>query len=582
MWKTRDFTRSVCRLRVGSVKQKISVSGAKMYLTSIKLVKRNILSAALVSIVSFAAPVSAQVASSDNLVVQPTEQAQFVTALQAALSNGGHDLDKIAKFYAERSHRPLWADGNPKTMLALITAIERTPDHGMVASRYNLAALEALWMAADSPEGLAALEVAAAQSFVQFAKELTSGVLDPKTIHEEMNATRKLPKTATVLENVAAATDMAAHYKSLQPSSPEYAQMLALKVELEALISSGGWGPIVPTGPTLRPGQSNERVAALRIRLNERGYDLADVTSRAFTDDLDAAVKAFQIDFGLNSDGLVGSQTLASINAQPDVRLKQVVVNLERMRWMNYKLGERHIYVNIPDYRASVMDDGEVTLSFRVVVGTDEHQTAEFSDSMTHIIANPTWHVPYSIASEEYLPELLRDPTVLQRNNIKMLISGSGQEVDSTLIDYSHFTEENFPFDLKQLPSPNNALGLVKFMFPNKYNIYLHDTPSKSLFSKDGRAFSHGCVRVQKPMEFAYTLLSKQEVNSKAVFNGALDTGEETQIDLVSPVPVHIVYRTAWVDNSGEPQYRHDIYGRDVLVFDALVNAGVTLPVLER
>ena len=553
-----------------------------MYLTSNKFTKRNILSAVLVSIVSISAPVFAQEASSDSAVVQPTEQARFVAALQTAFSDGGQELDKIATFYEERSHRPLWADGNPKTMLALITAIEQAPDHGMVASRYNLAELEALWMTANTPEGLAALEVAAAQSFVQFAKELTSGILDPKEIHEEMNATRRVPKTATVLENVAAATDMAAFYKSLQPASPEYAQMLALKVELESLISADGWGPVVPTGPTLRPGQSNDRVAALRVRLNERGYDLTDVTSKTFTRDLVAAVKAFQIDFGLNSDGLVGKQTLASINAQPDVRLKQVVVNLERMRWMNYKLGDRHIYVNIPDYRASVMDSGKSTLSFRVVVGTDEHQTAEFSDSMTHMIANPTWHVPYSIASEEYLPQLQTDPLVLQRNNIKMLISGSGQEVDSTRIDYSNFTEENFPFDLKQLPSSSNALGLVKFMFPNKYNIYLHDTPSKSLFSKDGRAFSHGCVRVQKPMEFAYTLLSRQETDPKAVFNDALMSGEETQIDLVSPVPVHIVYRTAWVDNSGEAQYRHDIYGRDILVFDALVNAGVTLPVLER
>ena len=553
-----------------------------MYISSNKFIKRNLLSVALISLVSISAPAFAQVASTDSLVVQPTEQAQFVTALQLALSNGGHDLDKIAAFYVDRSHQPLWADGNPKTMLALITAIERAPDHGMVASRYNIAELEALWMAADTPKGLAALEVAAAQSYVRFAKELTSGVLNPKEIHEEMNATRKVPKTATVLENLAAATDMAAFYKSLQPSSPEYVQMLALKVELEALISSEGWGPVVPTGPTLRPGQSNERVAALRVRLSQRGYELDDVTSPAFSDDLFAAIKAFQIDFGLNSDGLVGRQTLASINAQPDVRLKQVVVNLERMRWMNYELGGRHIYVNIPDYRASVMDSDEATLSFRVVVGTDEHQTAEFSDSMTHLIVNPTWHVPYSIASEEYLPQLQTDPLVLQRNNIQMLISGSGQEVDSTRIDYSNFTEDNFPFDLKQRPSSSNALGLVKFMFPNKYNIYLHDTPSKSLFSKDGRAFSHGCVRVQKPMEFAYTLLSLQETDPQTVFNRALDTGEETQMDLVSPVPVHIVYRTAWVDNSGEAQYRHDIYGRDVLVFDALVNAGVTLPVLER
>lgn len=258
-----------------------------------------------------------------------------------------------------------------------------------------------------------------------------------------------------------------------------------------------------------------------------------------------------------------------------------MIVNLERVRWMNRDLGSRHIYVNIPDFKASVMDDAKPTLSFRVVVGTDENQTAEFSDTMTHLIANPTWHVPYSIASEEYLPQLLTDPLILQRNNIKMLVRGSGQVVDSSMIDYTMFTEETFPFILQQQPSASNALGRVKFMFPNKYNIYLHDTPAKSLFARDARAFSHGCVRVQKPMEFAYTLLSLQESDPQTVFHEALDTGEETQIDLVSPVPVHIVYRTVWIDHTGEVQYRHDVYGRDVMVYDALVIAGVSLPALE-
>jgi len=554
-----------------------------MYQISNNTAKRSLLSALTLSLIGFAGPVFAQTAATTTEieVVELTPAQRYESALQSLLADGGNQLADFASFYVENGYQPIWADGSSAAMLALLTAIEQAPAHGLAVSRYNVAELEALWVGAKTPEDLAALEAAAAQSYVKFAKEISSGMLDPRAIHKEMNATQIVPETSALLASVASATNMAAYYKTLQPSSPEYAQMLELKQELEALVSSEGWGPLVPTGTTLRPGQSGDRVVALRVRLSQRGYDVADTTSPVFDDVVVEAVKVFQKDFGLNADGLVGPQTLSSINAQPDGRLKQVLVNLERLRWMNYELGERHIYVNIPDFMASVMDNGSPTLSFRVVVGTGKNQTAEFSDTMTHMIANPTWHVPYSIASEEYLPQLRADPTVLQRSNIKMLVRGSGQIVDSTAIDYTQFTEDNFPFVLQQRPSSRNALGLVKFMFPNRFNIYLHDTPSKSLFARDARAFSHGCVRVQKPMEFAYTLLSLQEADPEAAFQRVLNTGKETQIDLVSPVPVHIVYRTVWIDSDGQPQYRHDVYNRDKMVFDALVAAGVTLTTVE-
>lgn len=541
---------------------------------------RNIFIAISITALGVSAPVFAQETTTET-VVELTSEERFAATLQGVFAQGGRNLADFGSFYAARDNQPIWADGNPKTMLALLTAIEQAPDHGMALGRYNLATLETLWMTGNTPEDLAALEAAAAQSYVQFAKEISSGILNPRSIDGEMNATRYVPETADTLSDVAATGNMAAHYKALQPSSAEYAQLLDLKKELEALISSEGWGPLVPTGRTLRPGNTGDRVAALRVRLNQRGYTLDDLTSRTYDDALIEAVKQFQTDFGLNADGLVGPQTLSSINAQPDGRLKQVIVNLERIRWMNYDLGSRHIYVNIPDFMASVMDYGVPTLSFRVVVGTGKNQTAEFSDTMTHLIANPTWNVPYSIASKEYLPKLRADPTILTRENILMSVRGSGQIVDPSAIDFSYFDEDNFPFFLQQQSGGGNALGRVKFMFPNKFNIYLHDTPSKSLFSRDARAFSHGCVRVQKPMEFAYTLLSLQEDNPEAAFKRALNSGKETQIDLASPVPVHIVYRTVWIDDAGEVQYRHDVYGRDVMVFDALMNAGVTLPALE-
>jgi len=551
-----------------------------MYHFSNCFIPRNILAAIFITALGTTTPVFAQDTATET-VVELTSEGRFATTLQGIFADGGRDLADFASFYATRGNQPIWADGNSTSMLALITAIEQAPNHGMALGRYNLNELETLWIGGNTPEDLAALEAAAAQSYVLFAKEISSGVLDPKSIDKQMNATRFVPETADLLANVAGAKNMASHYKTLAPSSDEYARLLELKKELEALISSEGWGPLVPTGRTLRPGNTSDRVATLRVRLNQRGYTLDDKTSLNYDDALMEAVKLFQSDFGLNADGLVGPQTMSSINAQPDGRLKQVIVNLERIRWMNYDLGARHIYVNIPDFTASVMDYGVPTLSFRVVVGTGKNQTAEFSDSMTHMIANPKWNVPYSIASQEYLPKLRADPTILARENIQMSVRGSGQIVDPSAIDFSYFNEANFPFFLQQQSGGGNALGRVKFMFPNRFNIYLHDTPSKSLFSRDARAFSHGCVRVQKPMEFAYTLLSLQEDDPEAAFQRALNTRKETQINLATPVPVHIVYRTVWIDQAGEVQYRHDVYNRDSMVFDALVNAGVSLPALQ-
>ena len=504
-----------------------------------------------------------------------TYEEQLAQAVKDAMATAGQDF---VDFYATRDFRPVWATAGNKTLLQLLTFIESAPDHALPLARYNTGAIEAAWNGSSAPADVAALELAAAQSYVQFAKDLHAGMLNPRSINKEMNAEWRVPETATVLAAVADAADKGAVYKTLQPSSYEYPLMMAELKRLEQIVADSSEGKLVPSGRTLRPGQSNDRVVVLRARLQELGYDVPDMGSPAYDDGIIAAVKAFQADAGLNTDGLVGPKTLAAINAGPKQHLKQVAVNLERLRWMNFDLGKRHIYVNIPDYMATVVDEGKPTLSFRVVVGRRSHQTAEFSDVMTHMVANPSWNVPMSIASKEYLPKLQADPTTLARQGIQMRVRGTGEVVDSTMVDYTQYSTGNFPFVLKQTPGRHNALGRVKFMFPNKYNIYLHDTPSRSLFNRDARAYSHGCVRVQKPMDLAYTLLSLQEDDPKSYFDSILATRRETQIDLAEPIPVHIVYRTAWFDKDGKINYRADIYGRDKLVFKALTKAGVTIP----
>ncbi|TMV55758.1 murein L,D-transpeptidase, partial [Thioclava sp. BHET1] len=239
-------------------------------------------------------------------------------------------------------------------------------------------------------------------------------------------------------------------------------------------------------------------------------------------------------------------------------------------------LGKRYVWVNLADYSAEVIDDGDVTFKTRAVVGRAGPDTSspEFSDNIEYMVVNPSWYVPRSIVVKEYLPAMQRNPNADPQ---LQLIDASGRVVDRSTVDFTQYNAHSFPYALKQPPSDGNALGLVKFMFPNRYNIYLHDTPSKSLFERQTRDFSHGCIRLQKPFDMAYTLLAPQSSDPKATFQTALHSGKQDTIMLHQKVPVHLVYFTAFVSRSGRLEYRRDVYGRDAEIFDALSKAGVVL-----
>ena len=243
-------------------------------------------------------------------------------------------------------------------------------------------------------------------------------------------------------------------------------------------------------------------------------------------------------------------------------------------------LGKRHVWANITEFHARIVDDGKITFQTRSVVGknTSDRRTPEFSDVMEHMVINPTWNVPRSIATKEYLPLLQENPYAV--GNLR-LVDARGRTVSRDGIDFSQFNEVNFPFDMKEPPNRGNALGLVKFMFPNRYNIYLHDTPAKRLFGRETRAFSHGCVRLNDPFDFAYALLKKQTRSPEAFFQERLSTGRETVVELEKHVPVHIVYRTAFTQAKGNVQFRRDVYGRDAKIWRALENAGVSLRAVQ-
>ncbi len=338
-----------------------------------------------------------------------------------------------------------------------------------------------------------------------------------------------------------------------------------------------------PTDPTIHPGESSARVADLRGRLARLGYvqPSDEVVGLDYDDGLQQAVERFQRDNGLNDDGVIGSLTLDAINAPIEHRLAQVMVNLERMRWTNTDPGPRYLLVNIPDFTVTLFDGGAATWSSKVVVGkTHVTETPEFSGVVRTMVVNPTWHIPDSIAIRDYLPKLQRDPMVLKRQNIRLLTRG-GTEINPKLVDFTQYTPENFPFRIKQRPSDDNALGEVKFLFPNEFSVYMHDTPHRELFARDVRAFSNGCIRLQKPVELAHIVLTGQVPDPAATYDQLRATGTEHAVALKRPIPVHIVYRTVTFDDTGAARFRPDVYGRDAEVFRALETAGVTLPAAQ-
>ncbi len=499
-------------------------------------------------------------------VVLTAAQEAFKARIDAA------EVPALSEFYAAYDYAPIWTMDRAA---AFIEALGDVTAHGLPAGRYDRAGLAELLATRDSDPN--ATEVTFSLAFINYARDIGSGILEPRQIDRELSVRPPRPDGALVLAGLAAADDPAAYVADLAPSHPDYAKLQAERLRLLDIIEHGDWGETVSTR-TLKPGAEGEAVTAVRARLGRiNGEDYGD--SPVFDDALVDVVKEFQIRHGLNDDAVLGPKTLEQLNANAVDRLKQVLVNLERQRWLNVERGDRHIYVNQADFSVSVIDEGEVTFWSRTVIGKNGHRTQEFNDTMTHMVINPTWHVPRSIATEEMLPKLKRNPGAL--GGTFDVMTRNGTRVNPAYVNFRQYNQSNFPFIVKQRPGTSNALGRVKFMFPNQYNIYLHDTPSKSLFNRDARAYSHGCVRVQKPFEFAYVLLGAQSDNPEGLFQSYLNGGRERQLNLETPVPIYLTYQSAWVDNFGTPQYRADIYGRDGRVFRALENAGVALGAVE-
>ncbi|MFC3180381.1 L,D-transpeptidase family protein [Cypionkella sinensis] len=516
-------------------------------------------STALIIGLAYAAPVLAQ---SDA----------FTRSLaEAAAAN-----ESVAAFYRMHGYQPLWTGPQDQARRhALMMAFATAQGQGLPTGRYDPAALIAQAKAAVTEGDRGRLEVAMTTAYLAYARDVSSGALTPKKIDPTILREIPRPDQASLLAAIAAAPVPETYLASLLPTVPEYARLMKEKLRLEHDAPS----EIGISASKLSPGDSGAAVVALRDRLIELGY-MGRSSTAVYDAQMQRAVQRYQLDQGLAADGVAGGSTIEALNTTPAERLQSVTVALERLRWMAHTdLGKRHIWVNQANFTAEIVDDGRVTFQTRVVVGkaSPEMRSPEFSDEMEYMVINPSWGVPRSIIVKEYLPMLQRNPNAVGHLQV---IDGRGRVVPRGAVNFAAYSASSFPFGLRQPPSDGNALGKVKFMFPNPYNIYLHDTPAKALFANEVRAFSHGCIRLGDPFDFAYTLLAKQTADPKGLFQEHLDSKGESSVSLEVPVPVHLVYYTAWPTKTGMA-YRRDVYGRDGKLFEALREAGVTMPEVQ-
>ncbi|WP_209000843.1 L,D-transpeptidase family protein [Labrenzia sp. DG1229] len=478
----------------------------------------------------------------------------------------------LQQYYEDRVFTPVWFDqtGVKEDAHLAIAAMAGANDHALNPNNYGPLELAQQIETAKTPEEWARFDLEISRQFLRYATHLSSGRVQPNKINKALNLFPDRPEPKSFFENAEQAVDFSAFLDSLPPQSDNYARLKRRLAQYREKAEAGGFTSVAD-GDVLKPGMTDARIPFLRERLIEEDIQIASNHSGDIYDgDLVEAVKTFQDHHGLATDGVIGKNTLARLNVPIQDKLIQMELNMERRRWMRDDLGNFYVFVNLADQNLKVVRDGKTVHTTRVVVGKPYHATPVFSDQLEYVEINPFWNVPYSIATKEYLPKLKQNPSALSSKKIRVFQEGS--EIAPTRVAWNSYSGGNFPFRLRQDPGDGNALGRIKFMFPNEFNIYIHDTPSKSLFSRAERAYSHGCIRASNPFALADILLADNN-STAGHWEQIRDSGKRTVIKPRVPVEVHLTYLTAWMNKDGSTHFRKDIYDRDDVLLKALRRA---------
>jgi len=504
--------------------------------------------------------------------------------------------DWVRRFYEERDARPAWQDARCEELhSALLVAVEASASHGLRPADYHYDRLKAAGACAPHTE------VLASDAWLSLARHLREGRVDPVSVSPHWTLVHEPLDYAARLEVALAEGDLAAQMDGLVPAESDYLQ---LRRELSALRDLVQTAPVVvpEEGAMLRAGDAGPRVAALRARLQGLGWlapahgtldtsgaaapdagvheatrtrdglESSASVQDAFDESVEDALRAFQRSVNLEPDGVAGPRTLSELRQGPAQRIDQLRANLERWRWLPRSLGRRHIRVNIADFRLEAWHQGRLERTHAVIVGSHFRPTPSFSASVSYLVLNPDWVVPRRLAVQDKLPLFRRDPSAFDRLGFD-LYDRAGVHVDAAAIDWQALSRNHFPYRLTQRPGAANALGQVKLILPNPHDIYLHDTPTRGLFSKVRRDFSSGCIRVDDALGLSEWVLGETRGWDRARIDATLASGQRTRADLAAPLPVHLFYITTPVAADGSIRFVADLYGQDARVLAALDSA---------